>query len=700
MKKNSVKISTQVLSNNKVFPQYAALLLLFMSTLSCQPEPTEGISGAHSLMGRGYGINSSTLFVENLDSTRKHFTEVLGFFIPSPEMINTGVFEGTVSTTIPFPDMSSIDLLSLGDSVVVSGKDSVVLDFLDRFEGIGMYSLSSSSADSTYSWLTSRGFTMDSVRTYNIANPAPQTSQWVDGQVQVFKVDFETKSLPNYLPDFVEISVFPYQRMHEWKSFYNMNRGFLQHPNGTVGIAELKIRVEDLEAARKEFQKMGFSELSEPINDHIASFKVKRHQVIHLVSPQFSDDTLSRYSEDKGPGVFALVFEVKDLKDTYDFLMEKLPSDAIYQDSISNRITLKKEYAYGVQLEFIEEPEEQALLAEQLKLSFGSKLDSTAQRHAEGMYLKYCALCHGENREGYAADNAPSLRSHSLMATAQSSNFLRYTIQYGRTNTAMAGYYQEQGGPLEFIEVELLLKWLNESSGVEKPIELSRDPIKGDVQLGSRIYAEKCATCHGANGEGISAPALGNPMLLATATDDFLRYAIAEGRDSTPMVAFKDSLSGDEINAVTAFLRSRASGWDVPKPASVSIPTPEEYILNPEGKGPDFDLREGLYVSAEQLNNALRDSMRLVLLDARSEVAWRQTHIPGAIPVPYYKEPETFVADIPNDSTLIVAYCACPHAASGQVISKLKKYGFKNTAILDEGILVWTQLGYPVQSGN
>lgn len=89
-----------------------------------------------------------------------------------------------------------------------------------------------------------------------------------------------------------------------------------------------------------------------------------------------------------------------------------------------------------------------------------------------------------------------------------------------------------------------------------------------------------------------------------------------------------------------------------------------------------------------------------MLLDARSEVAWRQTHIPGAIPVPYYKEPETFVNDLPNDDTWIVAYCACPHAASEQVISTLRKYGFKNTAILDEGVLIWTQMGYPVQSGE
>ncbi len=200
--------------------------------------------------------------------------------------------------------------------------------------------------------------------------------------------------------------------------------------------------------------------------------------------------------------------------------------------------------------------------------------------------------------------------------------------------------------------------------------------------------------------EGISAPALGNPMLLATATDEFLKYAISEGRDGTPMIAFKDSLSGDEINGVTAFLRSRASGWNVPKNNTVTVPTPENYVLHPNKKGPNFNLRKGLYVPAKEVYQALQDSTRMIILDARSEVAWRQTHIPGSIPVPYYEEPEAFVDDLPNDGTWIVAYCACPHAASGRVINTLRRLGYKNTAIIDEGILVWAQLGYPVKHGQ
>ena len=277
---------------------------------------------------------------------------------------------------------------------------------------------------------------------------------------------------------------------------------------------------------------------------------------------------------------------------------------------------------------------------------------------------------------------------------------MRYTIQYGRANTAMAGYLDTQGGPMEYIEIELLLQYLYEMAEVEEPVELSREPVLGDIALGAAVYEESCAVCHGENGEGISAPALGNPMLIATATDHFLRYAISEGRDGTPMIAFGDSLSSEEIDGLTAFLRSRASGWDIPEPVAVAIPTPEEYVLNPDSSVPVFQLREGKYVAAAQVNQALQDSLRMIILDARSEAAWRQMHIPGSFPVPYYEDPENFINDIPNDGTPIVIYCACPHAASGRVQSTLKRHGFKNTAIIDEGILVWAQMGFPVRHGS
>ena len=297
--------------------------------------------------------------------------------------------------------------------------------------------------------------------------------------------------------------------------------------NGVVGIKAVRVLVDNVNSSSNEFQEMGFDLITQ--TDSIARFQLYKNHEIHLMAAENQEqkDFLAK----RGEGVFAIRFEVANIDSTMQYFKKVLPSEALNKSS--DLLTIATDYAFGVQLEFTQEPEEQNILAR--TYTPAEELDSLALAHSASLYTKYCALCHGDNREGYAADNAPSLRSKSLLGTSMSSNFMRYTIQYGRANTAMAGYLDTQGGPLEDIEVELILKWLNVMAEVKEPIALSREPVVGDIEIGANIYNTQCASCHGRKGEGISAPALGNPMTLATATDHFLRYAIAEGRDGTPM---------------------------------------------------------------------------------------------------------------------------------------------------------------------
>ncbi len=663
--------------------QICVALVIF----SCQQEKKE----EPYLLGYGHGIHSTTLFVKDLDATSTYWKDTLGFDVPSEEDFEIGPFSGSTIASIFLPDMSLVELLSINDSIADVEIDSTLTHLMSKEEGIQMYSISSSSIDSTKQWLVSQGFVMDSINSYRSSSDDPDGWSWDSGSQDLIRLDFISSDQVKYLPGFVQSADKDYIKENkQWKTYYSYNRRFNEHPNGVVGTVAIRIELNDLEKGKKDFEKMGFKLIE--ATDSLIRYKLLRNQELQLVNTNETQLT------DDNPNSFTIRFEVINLDSTYQYLSERLPEEALDLRDSSRLLVVQRAFANGVQLEFVQEPEEQATIAKILRPY--SELDSTAAKYAAEMYVKYCALCHGENREGYAADNAPSLRSHSLLASSQGTNFMRYTIQYGRSGTAMAGYRDLQGGPLEYIEIELLLKWLYDTAGVEEPVKLSREQVLGDVALGSTVYANNCAVCHGKNGEGISAPALGNPMLLATATDHFLRYAIAEGRDGTPMIAFKDSLSEEEIDGVTAFLRSRASGWDIPKPDTATIPSPENYVLNANNRVPDFDLRDNKFVSAAQVNKALKDSLRMIILDARSEVAWRQMHIPGSIPVPYYEEPENFIDSIPNDSTQIVVYCACPHAASERVLNTLKRYGFQNTSIIDEGILVWAQMGYPVQHGN
>jgi cytochrome c oxidase cbb3-type subunit 3 len=77
------------------------------------------------------------------------------------------------------------------------------------------------------------------------------------------------------------------------------------------------------------------------------------------------------------------------------------------------------------------------------------------------------------------------------------------------------------------------------------------------------LYAENCAGCHGADGRGGAAIALGNPVYLAIADDAVIRRVIANGVRGTAMPAFAESAGGmltdAQIDVITKAIRSRWS---------------------------------------------------------------------------------------------------------------------------------------------
>lgn len=320
-------------------------------------------------------------------------------------------------------------------------------------------------------------------------------------------------------------------------------------------------------------------------------------------------------------------------------------------------------------------------------------LTSEQSVRAATNYKKYCALCHGDDRQGHANDHAPSLRAKSLFESGVPHAILR-PLSYGREGTAMGGYLDEVGGPMTLDETWDLTYWLFEQSGAKR-VALALDPVRGDVARGETIYQKECSTCHGANGEGVTAPALGNQSALAHNSDEFIRYAIQNGRDGSNMVGFKEKLSADDINSVTAFLRSRASGWAIQKTVLQELPTPDKYVINPTGEDPHFTLDKDIYVSSDQLFKALQAKQKLVVFDTRVTSVWQVAHIEGSFPLPYYADFSKVAALLPKD-VMIVAYCSCPRATAEVVIGMLKQQGYTKVAVLYEGIFGWMKLGYPV----
>lgn len=265
----------------------------------------------------------------------------------------------------------------------------------------------------------------------------------------------------------------------------------------------------------------------------------------------------------------------------------------------------------------------------------------------------------------------------------------------------MAAYGRALGGPLTTEEVDALVALLRE--GGPPRVDLPPMPVLGDAKAGKVVYTANCERCHGTPTQRISAVHLANPILLETATDAFLRYAVVSGRLPTAMVPWAGLLQPKQIDDVIAYVRSMAVTPAVPavpalpppsSPGPPPAPRQGPIVLNPRGRAPDFTLKEDLYVSIDQVKEALDKKRRVIIADARSPGEWLNLHITGAISTPYYDAKS--LDDIPNDGTWVLAYCACPHHVSGQVVEALRKRGYKHTAVIDEGVFAWQAKKYPV----
>jgi len=316
------------------------------------------------------------------------------------------------------------------------------------------------------------------------------------------------------------------------------------------------------------------------------------------------------------------------------------------------------------------------------------------------LYAQLCAVCHAPDATGYKADNAPSLVNRTFLESATDDQ-LRRSIVEGRPGTSMAPYGKERGGPLDPEAVGRIVEWLRGHGPAPLPLPPA---TPGDATRGAPLYAQNCAKCHGTAQTRATAVHLANPRFLDVASDPFLTYAISEGRPGTPMDAWKGKLKSAQIDDVVAYVRSLGK-----PPVIGSLPAPtgkEPLVINPQGAAPVFKLRSTLcptnapcpqderFVSVDQVKQALAEKRKLIIIDARPPSDWMRVHIPGAVSIPYHDMNR--LAEVPDDGTWVIAYCACPHHLSGEVVDTLRRRGVKHAVVLDEGILEWHRRGYPV----
>ena len=184
-----------------------------------------------------------------------------------------------------------------------------------------------------------------------------------------------------------------------------------------------------------------------------------------------------------------------------------------------------------------------------------------AARTGETLYNTYCVACHqpeGKGKVGFA----PYIRNPDFLAIT-SDEFLRHTIVQGRPGTAMTPWSILKSGDVDAII--FYLRSVGEGSGATVTIDANRVHA-GEAASGKPLYAQYCASCHGAGAKGYAeggpGPAIGNKGFLGVASDDYIFHTVKHGRRGTAMRPFSGArglanLSDGEIGDIIAFLRER-----------------------------------------------------------------------------------------------------------------------------------------------
>lgn len=168
----------------------------------------------------------------------------------------------------------------------------------------------------------------------------------------------------------------------------------------------------------------------------------------------------------------------------------------------------------------------------------------------------------------------------------------------------------EQGGKAYLVDLAArTIRLANSPLPASSPAALHAAASRAspaDASAGSRIFAAKCAGCHGAEGKGggaMKTPNFTNPAVQAALPDAAVVKVVGEGKPGTAMPAWGGTLSEAEINSVAAFVKSlgetkkpAGAGPGVgPQQLAKAYEPADDYLFSlPTGRRLD---RHGLYLN-------------------------------------------------------------------------------------------------------
>ena len=109
------------------------------------------------------------------------------------------------------------------------------------------------------------------------------------------------------------------------------------------------------------------------------------------------------------------------------------------------------------------------------------------------------------------------------------------------------------------------------------------------------------------------------------------------------------------------------------------------------------------YLSLEALQNIIQSKSKILLIDGRSEFAYHEGHILGAVNIPYMQRDyfsQQLLADVARETPIIV-YCSGKNCNTGVELAKFlsQKSGFMHVQLFEGGWEEWVQGENPIQTG-
>lgn len=190
------------------------------------------------------------------------------------------------------------------------------------------------------------------------------------------------------------------------------------------------------------------------------------------------------------------------------------------------------------------------------------------------LYRQNCIGCHGM---GKVVSGSIGMDNPTYLAVVPR-EVLAEVISQGVPGTGMPGFSAAAGGTLTGDQIEILVNGLLAKKPASPPSDL---PVYaaalGDVVRGGGVFAESCASCHGAKGQGgDTAGSVVNPAYLDLVSNQYLRTISIAGRPELGCPDFASrtpgkAMTNQDVADVAAWLAAQRKN-EFGRPVTPSAP--------------------------------------------------------------------------------------------------------------------------------